>query len=903
MTMTSDSILHSVTDGRRLDEARALALAGFEDTQALMEAARGVRDRRAGDVVTWSPKVFIPLTELCRDVCRYCTFAKTPGHVRAPYLAVDEAVAIAHRGAEAGCTEALFTLGDQPERRYRAAREWLAEAGFSSTIDYLVHAARRVHEDTGLLPHVNPGVMTREELARLREVSVSAGIMLESVSRRLGEKGGPHYGSPDKDPGVRLATLARAGELAVPFTTGILIGIGETRRERVESLLAIRALEERHGHIQEVIVQNFRAKPGTPMAAAPEPSLEDHLWTIAVARLVLGPGTSVQAPPNLRPGVLARLVDAGLDDWGGVSPVTPDHVNPEAPWPHLAELERATESAGKSLAPRLPLHPRFVADLERWVDPGLRSAVLAASDGQGLGRETRWYAGEAVSAPHRIAADDGTSARRASDLPAPIAARTSVDPVVNSAGGSTDFDSGRFAGSAAVAPPPAAVAPPPIVPADIGPGSEREAGRAARHEDRRPERCTADMPASRVSPALARVLDRAREGVPLDATQIVRLFEARGGEARAVCEAADALRHERNGEVVSYVVNRNINYTNVCYFKCRFCAFSKGRLSANLRGRPYDLDLAEIGRRTREAWERGATEICLQGGIHPDYTGETYLSICRAVKEAAPEVHVHAFSPLEVWQGARTLGVALPAYLERLREAGLGSLPGTAAEILDDEVRRVICPDKITTAEWLEVMESAHQVGLGSTATIMFGHVDGYRHWARHLVRVRDLARRTRGFTEFVPLPFVHMESPMYRRGHARRGPTRREAVLMHAVARLALDPWIANIQTSWVKMGPEGMRLALAAGANDVGGTLMNESITRAAGARFGQEMPPERLESIIRAAGREPRQRTTRYTDAPAARHHAAFRAPALTEPVYRRAGRFERDSSAPLVRSGVG
>ena len=843
MTMTKDSILHSVTDGCRLDEAQALALAGLEDTGALMEAARGVRDRRSGDVVTWSPKVFIPLTELCRDVCRYCTFAKTPGSIRAPYLTVDEAVDIARRGAEAGCTEALFTLGDQPERRYRAAREWLAEAGFASTIDYLIHAARRVHEETGLLPHVNPGVMTGEELARLREVSVSAGIMLESVSRRLCEKGGPHYGSPDKDPEVRLATLARAGELAVPFTTGILIGIGETRRERVESLLAIRDLEDRHGHIQEVIVQNFRAKPGTPMAAAPEPSLEDHLWTIAVARLVLGPGTSVQAPPNLRPGVLARLVEAGLDDWGGVSPVTPDHVNPEAPWPHLVELERATESAGKSLAPRLPLHPRFVADPERWVDPGLRSAVLAASDGQGLGRETRWHAGDAERGPELASPDIGAAPVR-------------------------------------------------------GPRRDTD---AARGETLQPESFAAIAVSPRTSPSLARVLDRVREGAPLDESQIVRLFEARGGEARAVCEAADTLRSERNGDVVSYVVNRNINYTNVCYFKCRFCAFSKGRLSANLRGRPYDLDLAEIERRTREAWDRGATEICLQGGIHPDYTGETYLSICRAVKDAAPEIHVHAFSPLEVWQGARTLGADLPEYLERLRAAGLGSLPGTAAEILDDEVRRVICPDKVTTAEWLEVMESAHRVGLGSTATIMFGHVDGYRHWARHLLRVRDLAERTGGFTEFVPLPFVHMESPMYLRGRARRGPTLREAVLMHAVARLALDPWIANIQTSWVKMGPDGMRLALAAGANDVGGTLMNESITRAAGAGFGQEMPPERLESIIREAGRLPRQRTTRYADAPAARRDFAFGAPALTEPVYRRARRFERNSSAALVRSG--
>ena len=422
-------------------------------------------------------------------------------------------------------------------------------------------------------------------------------------------------------------------------------------------------------------------------------------------------------------------------------------------------------------------------------------------------------------------------------------------------------------------------------------------------ENRLPVSFAANVIALRASESLARVLDRVREGAPLDEAHVVRLFEARGGEARAVCEAADALRRERNGDTVSYVVNRNINYTNVCYFKCRFCAFSKGRLSANLRGRPYNLDLAEIARRTREAWARGATEVCLQGGIHPDYTGETYLSICRTVKDAAPGIHVHAFSPLEVWQGARTLGIDLPVFLERLRAAGLGSLPGTAAEILDDEVRRVLCPDKITTAEWLEVMESAHHVGLGSTATIMFGHVDGYRHWARHLLRVRDLAERTGGFTEFVPLPFVHMESPMYLRGRARRGPTLREAVLIHAVARLTLDPWVVNIQTSWVKMGPDGMRLALAAGANDVGGTLMNESITRAAGAGFGQEMPPERLESIIREAGRSPRHRTTRYTDAPAERRNAAFGAPALSEPVNRPARRFERDSSVPLVRSGLG
>ena len=876
--MNAITQLDRLTCGMRLDDAQVFALADVEDTGALMEAAREVRDRRSGDIVTFSPKIFIPLTELCRDVCRYCTFAKTPGNVQAPYLTVDEAVDIARRGAEAGCTEALFTLGDQPERRYRVAREALARMGFASTIDYLGHAARRVHEETGLLPHVNPGVMQRDELARLREVSVSAGIMLESTAQRLCEKGGPHHGSPDKEPAVRLATLERAGELDVPFTTGILIGIGETRRERVEALLAIRDLDDRFGHIQEVIVQNFRAKPGTPMATAPEPSLEDHLWTIAVARLVLGPGTSVQAPPNLRPGVLVRLVEAGLDDWGGVSPVTPDHVNPEAPWPHLAELERATESAGKSLAPRLPIHPRFVFDLGRWVDPSLRTAVLAASDGQGLGRETGWFAGDAE--PAAAPRSDGLVEAR-ERVPNGLAGDRGDSGGAGRAAMRRETDHGTQR---------------------VGLESSRRAGHGyAGHAV--PIGFMTHVVQPRTSRSLARVLARVRDGAPLDEAQVVRLFEARCGEARAVCEAADALRRERNGDTVSYVVNRNINYTNVCYFKCRFCAFSKGRLSANLRGRPYDLDRAEIARRTLEAWTRGATEVCLQGGIHPDYTGETYLSICRAVKDAAPGIHVHAFSPLEVWQGARTLGMELDEYLEGLRAAGLGSLPGTAAEILDDEVRAVLCPDKITTAEWLEVMESAHRVGLGSTATIMFGHVDGYRHWARHLLRVRSLAERTGGFTEFVPLPFVHMESPIYLRGRARRGPTLREAVLMHAVARLALDPWIVNIQTSWVKMGPDGVRRALAAGANDVGGTLMNESITRAAGAGFGQEMPPDRLESIIREAGRMPRQRTTRYTDAPAERRTASFGAAELTEPVNRRAKRFERDSSLPLVRSGVG
>ncbi len=767
-----------------------------EALSLLMEAACELRTRRSGDRIRYSPKVFLPLTRLCRDVCHYCTFAATPSKLHAPYLPLEEAIDIARQGARVGCTEALFTLGDRPELRYRAAREALEKMGFDSTIDYLVHAARRVHEESGLLPHVNPGLMDDEALARLREVCVSAGLMLESSSTRLCEKGGPHYGSPDKHPARRLDVLERAGRMALPFTTGILIGIGETRRERIESLLAIREIDDRYGHIQEVIVQNFRAKAGTPMAAAAEPSLADHLWTIAMARLVFGPRISVQAPPNLRPGLLSRLLAAGLDDWGGVSPLTPDHVNPERPWPQLSTLERITEQAGRSLVPRLALHPEYVREPERWIHSAMRPAVLASSDGEGFGREAPWYAGSAEY-------------------------------------------------------------PPPTFPA---------AGIAARR-----------------SPQLDGVLSRADAGEALGEEDIVALFAVRGGQVKAVCEAADRRRRERCGDEVGYVVNRNINYTNICTFKCRFCAFSKGSSKTSSRGAPYDLDLPEIARRTREAWARGASEICLQGGIHPGYTGETYLAICRTVAEAAPGVHIHAFSPLEVWQGAHSSGLDLPEYLEGLRAAGLGSLPGTAAEVLDDEVRERICPDKIRTAQWLEVMSVAHRIGLRTTATVMFGHLERYRHWARHLLRLRALAARSRGFTEFVPLPFVHAQSPLFLRGEARRGPTWREAILMHAVARLVLDPHIVNIQASWVKLGPEGMAQALAAGANDAGGTLMNESITRAAGADFGQEMPPERMESIIRAAGRIPFQRTTRYGRAPAAQRKRSFAAPALVEPIF--------------------
>jgi FO synthase len=744
----------------------------------LCAEARALRDEGHGALVTYSPKVFIPLTKLCRDVCHYCTFARPPREGERAYLTIDEVLGVARAGVAAGCREALFTLGDKPELRYRAARDELAELGCETTLEYLARASEAVLDETGLLPHLNPGVMSLDDMRELRRVSASMGLMLESTSERLSDRGGPHFGSPDKDPTVRLATIAAAGEARVPFTTGILIGIGETRSDRLEALRAIRELAAADGHVQEVIVQNFRAKPGTRMADAPEPPLEELLWTIAAARIVLGPRAHVQAPPNLSYDDFPRLLDAGIDDWGGVSPVTVDHVNPEAPWPEVERLRAATESRGLELAPRLPVYPEWISG--EWIDPRVLPAVLRASDALGLARESDWAPGAACGVP--------------------------------------------------------------FVPRDALPVDSRD---------------------------------------ELGEDEIARLFRARGRERDRVFAAADRLRREVCGDEVTYVVTRNIQYTNVCYFRCGFCAFSKGKLAANLRGAPYLVPHDEIVRRCEEAWDRGATEVCLQGGIHPAFTGDYYLSVVRAIKAAVPDLHVHAFSALEVWQGAATLGLPLETYLTKLREAGLSSLPGTAAEILDDEVRRVICPDKVTTAQWLEVHDTAHRVGLRSNVTMMFGHVDGPRSWARHLLHAREQQQRSRGFTEFVPLPFVHMESPMWLRGRARSGPTFGETLLVHAVARLALHPWITNVQVSWVKLGPEGVAAALRAGVNDLGGTLMNESISRSAGAEHGQEFAPEQMEELIRAAGRIPRQRTTLYGEVPSERRAASFGAAPLAEP----------------------
>ena len=753
-----------------------ISLFNSHELDDLMQKAKEVRgdDKK---VITYSKKVFIPLTELCRDVCHYCTFAKAPKKLDAPYLEPDQVLAIAEQGKEQFVKEALFTLGEKPEMRYQVAKDHLQKLGFETTIEYLGSMSKLVYEETGLLPHLNPGNMTLLEMEKLREYSVSMGIMLESSSERLCGKGGPHFGSPDKQPATRLQTMKNAGKLRIPITTGILIGIGETIEERIQSLLDIKNLHKEYGHIQEVIIQNFIPKENTRMKKHSPASKEDLLWTLSAARIIFGKDMNIQCPPNLNSDYLDQILDCGINDWGGVSPITIDHVNPESPWPQIEQLEKITNNKGMELVERLAIYPEYIED-QSWYDKNLHSGILELSDSSRYGRHDQWRCGESLSIP---------------------------------ASGKHDLWVNKKSGD--------------------------------------------------VSHEIKKILDKSIHGFDLDHDEITKLFHTRGDDYHLVLNHADRLRQKINGDEVTYVITRNINYTNICKYSCHFCAFSKGKTKENLRGKPYLINNDEVADRALEAWSKGAHEVCLQGGIHPHYDGYTYINICKAIKERVPEIHIHAFSPLEVTHGASSLGLPIDEYLQKLKEAGLSTMPGTAAEILDDAVRENICPDKLTSEEWISVIKTAHRVGIKTTSTIMFGHTEQPADWSTHLIKLRDLQKATGGITEFIPLPYVSMESPMYKRGNSRPGPTFNEVLLMHAVSRIALNPHIKNIQASWVKLGKEGALSCLNAGVNDMGGTLMNESISRAAGSIHGQEFEASRMEEFIRNSERRPQLRNTIY------------------------------------------
>ncbi|MCV7382508.1 bifunctional FO biosynthesis protein CofGH [Mycolicibacter longobardus] len=828
-------VLRRARDGVLLNaEETAIAMtARGSDLADLCASAARVRD--AGLVsagrrgpggrlpVSYSRKVFIPVTHLCRDTCHYCTFVTVPGVLRSQgkqmYLGPDEILDIARRGAELGCKEALFTLGDRPEERWPEARQWLDERGYDSTLAYVRAMAIRVLEETGLLPHLNPGVMSWSEMSRLKPVAPSMGMMLETTSRRLFEtKGLAHYGSPDKDPVVRLRTLADAGRLSIPFTTGLLVGIGETLDERADTLHAIRKVHKEFGHIQEVIVQNFRAKAHTAMAATPDAGFEEFLATVAATRLVLGPKMRVQAPPNL---VSAQeclaLIGAGVDDWGGVSPLTPDHVNPERPWPALDDLAAVTERAGYDLVQRLTAQPDYVLAGAAWIDPRVRPHVAALAD-----PDTGWArdvnpVGLAWQEPDEVQS----------------AGRVDLNTAIDIDGRATETRS------------------------DLGSAfGDWESIREQIHQlaARAPERVDTDV--------LAALRSAERDPAGCTDAEYLALATADGPGMDAVAALADSLRRDAVGDDVTYVVNRNINFTNICYVGCRFCAFAQRKGDADA----FSLSNAEVGERAYEAHRAGATEVCMQGGIDPELPVTGYADLVRAVKARVPSMHVHAFSPMEITNGVSKSGLSIREWLISLREAGLGSIPGTAAEILDDEIRWVLTKGKLPTSMWVEVVSTAHEVGLRSSSTMMYGHIDSPRHWIGHLRVLRDIQDRTGGFTEFVPLPFVHQSSPLYLAGGARPGPSHRDNRAVHALARIMLHGRIPNIQTSWVKLGVERTQVMLNGGANDLGGTLMEETISRMAGSEYGSAKTIAELTAIAEGIGRPARQRTTVYAPLPA-------------------------------------
>ncbi|MDX3094510.1 bifunctional FO biosynthesis protein CofGH [Streptomyces sp. ME01-24h] len=823
--------LRRARDGVALDTAEAAVLlqARGEDLAALTRSAARVRDAglaaagRPG-VITYSKSVFIPLTRLCRDKCHYCTFVTVPGKLRRAghgmFMSPDEVLEIARRGAELGCKEALITLGDKPEERWPEAREWLDAHGYDDTIAYVRAMSVRILEETGLLPHLNPGVMSWTDFQRLKPVAPSMGMMLETTATRLwSEPGGPHYGSPDKEPAVRLRVLEDAGRSSVPFTSGLLIGIGETYEERAESLFALRRVARSYHGIQELIIQNFRAKPDTAMRGMPDAELDDLVATVAVARHIMGPSACLQAPPNLVDAEYARLIGAGIDDWGGVSPLTPDHVNPERPWPQIEELAARSAEAGFSLRERLCVYPEFVRRGEPWLDPRLLPHVTALADpATGLAREDAEVTGRPWQEPEEVFTAAGRT-----DL------HRTIDTEGRSGDRREDFDEVY---------------------------GDWEALREQAAPGLVPDRIEAD-----VRTALSVAAD---DPTKLTDAEALALLHADGAALDALTRIADDVRRDAVGDEVTYVVTRNINFTNVCYTGCRFCAFAQRRTDADA----YTLSLSQVADRAEQAWEVGATEVCMQGGIHPDLPGTAYFDIARAVKERVPGMHVHAFSPMEVVNGATRTGMSIREWLTAAKEAGLDSVPGTAAEILDDEVRWVLTKGKLPAATWVEVITTAHELGLRSSSTMMYGHVDQPHHWLAHLRLLAEIQQRTGGFTEFVTLPFIHTNAPVYLAGIARPGPTLRDNRAVTAMARLLLHPHIRNIQTSWVKLGTDGAAEMLRSGANDLGGTLMEETISRMAGSGYGSHRSIRDLVAIAEAAGRPARQRTTTYGEVPAER-----------------------------------
>ncbi|MDN5794120.1 MAG: bifunctional FO biosynthesis protein CofGH [Intrasporangium sp.] len=827
--------LHRAALGRSLSAEELVPLLAVrgEALTELCGIAAGIRDRALADqgrpaTITYSRNVFVPVTRLCRDRCHYCTFVQPPAKVAEPYLSPDEVLDICRAGATAGCKEALFTLGDRPEARWPEAAQWLESKGYASTIDYLRSLAIKVLEETGLLPHLNPGVLSWEELQRLKPVSASIGMMLETTSERLfSEPGNCHYASPDKEPAVRLRTLHDAGRVSVPFTTGLLVGIGENLQERADSVLQLRTIARLYSGIQEVIVQNFRAKPDTAMRAVPDLAHEDYLAMIAVARIVLGPGVSIQAPPNLtKPESLADLVAAGIDDWGGVSPVTVDHINPERAWPHVDTLLSATQDAGFRLMERLAVRPEFVLRGEPWIHPRVADHVAALVDpATGLARE----GSEVIGRPwqDRAAPPDDPGGEATSGVAS--SGRTDLHVAIDREGRRTMTRSDQDA--------------------EGGAFGNWEAVRAEARRVAAPTRLPADVKA-----ALAAA--ESRPGALSD-REALALASCDGAALRHLCSIADALRADIVGDDVTFVVNRNINFTNVCYTGCRFCAFAQRRDDAD----SYTLSLDQVFERSREAWEVGATEVCMQGGIDPRMPETYYFDLAKTVKSAAPELHLHAFSPMEVINGATRMGIPVKEWLQRAREAGVDSLPGTAAEILDDEVRWVLTKGKLPTSAWVEVITTAHRLGIPTTATMMYGHVDHPGHWVAHLKLLARIQAETDGFTEFVPLPFIHHNAPIYLAGLARPGPSQRENLAVHALARIMLHGLVDHVQCSWVKLGPSGCATMLGSGADDLGGTLMEETISRMAGSSFGSLKSVAEMRSIADIAGRPLRQRTTTY------------------------------------------